>query len=357
MTITPPAPLQLQQIANARLMLYQWQHPNAVVPVPVARHVLEVFIGFDRVVGGRDSYPGVNSGDALYEGYITRSAVLPITPWNPWDWLGGQVAWASAGVRSTFGAATVVAPAEGVAWLGDLALLATPAMPPAALAVAPRAQFAGATVLHFGHGYGPGGIGLATQPVLGERLLLVLKPHRVVVLSSGDTLLTIAGRYGTTVQTLRRLNFWLHESEVVTTVAGDTLYTLAGRFGTTVEYIRELNPILLNQAGHTVVAGDTLKKLAATYFTTVDWLREHNLDYATTPRSEPLPLGVVIVIPATRPSDPLTTGQALTVPSVRPSTELPAGHWLHLPYKRRSDIPENPWDEDEEPPPAPPAVP
>ena len=44
------------------------------------------------------------------------------------------------------------------------------------------------------------------QPLLGERLQAALKPNRVVVVGSDETLTVLAERHGTTVATLRQLN-------------------------------------------------------------------------------------------------------------------------------------------------------
>ena len=45
-----------------------------------------------------------------------------------------------------------------------------------------------------------------TQPLLGERIQAALKPNRVVVVASGDSLNMLAERHLTTVTTLRGLN-------------------------------------------------------------------------------------------------------------------------------------------------------
>ncbi len=58
----------------------------------------------------------------------------------------------------------------------------------------------------FGGLYGAGGIGSLTQPLLGERIQAALKPNRVVVVASGESLNLLAERHLTTVTTLRGLN-------------------------------------------------------------------------------------------------------------------------------------------------------
>ena len=156
--------------------------------------------------------------------------MLPLATSNTFDWLAAEQDWGTPGFRdgqplpwdpALLG--TVVAPCEGVIWLGDLALL----QPEGVLPKEPRAQFAGCLVQHFGARYGSGGIGLLTQPLLGEAIELVLKPHSVLVLRPGDTLNLLAERYGTTVQTLRRLNPHLESTQTITTAEGDSLVVLA----------------------------------------------------------------------------------------------------------------------------------
>ena len=58
------------------------------------------------------------------------------------------------------------------------------------------------------------------QPELGEAISFALKPNRVLVLESGDSLNLIAERYGTTVQTLRAVNSDLAQQGPITTAAG-----------------------------------------------------------------------------------------------------------------------------------------
>ena len=58
----------------------------------------------------------------------------------------------------------------------------------------------------FGSLYGAGGIGSLTQPLLSERIQAALKPNRVIVVASGDSLNVLAERHLTTVTTLRGLN-------------------------------------------------------------------------------------------------------------------------------------------------------
>jgi LysM repeat protein len=185
-----------------------------------------------------------------------------------------------------------------------------------------------------GDAYGPGGIGGLVQPELGEKVTFALKPNRVYVLHAGDTLNLIAARFGTTVPTLRRENTDLEKLQTILTSPGDTLNFLAGTYGTTVETLRKHNPELLRADGHTVVAGDTIALIAQLYDTTNRTIRKYNPVLAETPSSEPLPIGMVVNVPAIRPSSPLVPGQELLVPSVTPSTVLPAGEWIYLPATR-----------------------
>ena len=60
------------------------------------------------------------------------------------------------------------------------------------------------------------------------RLELVLKPNRIALVQPGDTLLSLAERYGTTPETLRSLNSDICANTVITTAAGDTLNSRAG---------------------------------------------------------------------------------------------------------------------------------
>jgi len=159
-------------------------------------------------------------------------------------------------------------------WLGDLAQL----RPEGGLPSGGRAQFAGCLVQHFGADYGPGGIGLLVQPLLGEAIQLVLRPHSVLVLRTGDTLNLIAERYGTTVATLRRSNPQLESTQTIAAVEGDSLAVLAGRHGTTESKLRSLNPAAAGlPLHHTHSCGDTTASAGLSAF------------HATTSRGEDLP--------------------------------------------------------------------
>ncbi len=338
MTATPVSPLQF--VANVRLLLRQADYPTAREPLTVARHVLECFIQQTRLISSRDNGPGIDTGDILCEGFLCRAAVLPQPTLDVWDWLAGDQDWQQPGLRAVFQPpatggvlqppSTVHAPADGACWLGNLTLLENPGRLPHA----PRAVFAAATLLMVGDAYGAGGIGALVQPELGEKVTFALKPNRVYVLRTGDTLNLIAARFGTTVPTLRRANTDLQKLQTIVTVVGDTLNFLAGTYGTTVDTLRKHNPELLRADGHTVVSGDTIATIAELYDTTNRTIRKYNPVLAETPSSELLPVGMVVAVPAIRPSSPLDPGQALLVPSVTPSTLLPAGGWIYLPKPR-----------------------
>ena len=70
---------------------------------------------------------------------------------------------------------TVVAPCEGLIWLGNLSLL----IPSGAADVDPYAQHTQFTVLEFGASHGSGGIGALVQPLIGERIFGTLKPNKL----------------------------------------------------------------------------------------------------------------------------------------------------------------------------------
>jgi len=231
----------LQEVANVRLMLQQQAHPGAKNPVTVCRQVIDCSIQQTKLISSRDNGPGIDTGDILCEGHITRAALLPpaTAQSNPWDWLAAEQVWQTPGLRATYQPplvpptalpsatepprpTTVQVPAEGVCWLGDLSLLQTPGVLPHS----PRAVLAGASLLMIGQAYGPGGIGLQVQPELGEAISFALKPNRVLVIETGDSLNLIAERYGTTVQTLRAVNPDLAQQGPITTAAGDTLSVL-----------------------------------------------------------------------------------------------------------------------------------
>ncbi len=344
---TTPAWLALQPHANARLCLFEVDRPGSREPIPIRRHVLDAFLRQEGVIDGSSDTSLTDPGDVRFSGYLCRAASLPVATRNTFDWLASELAWTTPGFRDAQPLpwdpallGTVVAPCEGVIWLGDLGLL----HPEGLLPDAPRAQFAACRVHQFGARYGSGGIGLLLQPLLGEAIELVLSPHRVLVLRPGDTLTLLAGRYGTTVQTLRRLNPQLESQQTIRSESGDSLTLLAGRHGTTVETLRRLNPVLRAAVPEITVEGDTLVIVARRCESSVAVLRDYNPDYGRWPQHEPLPLGIALQVPAIRPSTLLQPGQALLVPAYLPSSELPAGQWIYLPRGRSSAPVVDAWD-------------
>ncbi|MCP9859817.1 MULTISPECIES: LysM peptidoglycan-binding domain-containing protein [unclassified Cyanobium] len=191
---------------------------------------------------------------------------------------------------------------------------------------------------HFGADYGPGGIGLLEQPLLGEAIQLVLRPHSVLVLRAGDTLNMIAERYGTTVATLRRSNPQLESTQTITSIEGDSLAVLAGRHGTTEAKVRSLNPVLQQSETYVTAEDDTLSSVAAEQNLTLSLLREFNLELSSWPSEEPLPPGTTLLLPVYRSTTPIPLGMQLLVPGYLPSTQLPAGEWIYLPARRSAPV-------------------
>jgi LysM repeat protein len=219
-------------------------------------------------------------------------------------------------------------------WLGDLAQLS----PEGGLPSGGRAQFAGCLVQHFGADYGPGGIGLLVQPLLGEAIQLVLRPHSVLVLRAGDTLTLIAERYGTTVATLRRINPQLESTQTITAVEGDSLAVLAGRHGTTESKLRSLNPVLQQSEPYITTEGETLSSVAESQNLSLSLLRQFNPELSSWLSSEPLPTGTTLRLPVYRSTTPIPAGLQLLVPGYLPSTPLPAGEWIYLPARRSAPM-------------------
>ena len=129
--------------------------------------------------------------------------VLPLTPSQPWDWLAAAISWSTSGIRPVSATSpALLTPCFGAIWLGPLAELRSPGRLPSP----GRGQLGAFAVTEFGGLYGAGGIGSLTQPLLGERIQAALKPNRVVVVGTGDSLNLLAERHLTTVTTLRGLN-------------------------------------------------------------------------------------------------------------------------------------------------------
>lgn len=155
--------------------------------------------------------------------------------------------------------------------------------------------------------------------------------ENVYIVKAGDNLYSIAQKFGTTVDAIKKLNNLTSntlsigqvlripssgsssEPETGTTTyivkAGDTLYGIANRFGTTVDAIKSLNNLTSNSLSigqilkiptssssntinYTVKAGDSLWAIARTFNTTVNEIK--NLNNLT---SDVLSIGQVLRIP------------------------------------------------------------
>jgi LysM repeat protein len=332
-----PLWLALQPYANARLCLFEVDRPESRNPIPIRRHVIDCFLEQNGIVSGYNDTALTDPGDVQLHGYLCRAAILPVSTSNTFDWLAAELDWATPGFRDEAPLpwdptllGTVQAPCQGVMWLGDLALL----QPQGGLPSGGRAQFAGCQVMHFGADYGPGGIGLLLQPLLGEVIQLLLRPHSVLVLRDGDTLNLIAGSYGTTVATLRRINPQLESTQTITAVEGDSLAVLAGRHGTTESKLRSLNPVLQQSEAYISDEGDTLSSVAAEQSLSLSLLRQFNPELSSWPSEEPLPAGTTLLLPTYRSTSPIPAGMQLLVPGYLPSSPLQAGEWIYLPARR-----------------------
>jgi LysM repeat protein len=339
--VAAPLWLALQPYANARLCLFEVDRPESRNPVPIRRHVIDCFLEQSGIVSGYNDTALTDPGDVLLRGYLCRAAILPVSTSNTFDWLAAELNWATPGFRDEAPLpwdpellGTVQAPCQGVMWLGDLAQLS----PQGGLPNGGRAQFAGCLVQHFGADYGPGGIGLLVQPLLGEAIQLVLRPHSVLVLRDGDTLNLIAERYGTTVATLRRINPQLESIQTITAAEGDSLAVLAGRHGTTETKLRSLNPVLQQSETYVTAEGDTLSSVAAEQNLSLSLLRQFNPELSSWPSEEPLPSGSTLLLPVYRSTTPIPAGTQLLVPGYLPSTQLPAGEWIYLPARRSATV-------------------
>ena len=207
MTNTPGAgalpPSALQPYANARILLFSNALPGVLDSQRTGRFLFEGFLKRLRGISSKENAPGLDTGDFTYEGYLTRGALLPLTSLQPWDWLSSNISWSTTGIRPVSATTpALLAPCFGAAWLGPLTELRTPGAMPSPS----RGQLGAFSVTEFSGLYGAGGIGSLTQPLLGERIQAALKPNRVVVVASGESLNLLAERHLTTVTTLRGLN-------------------------------------------------------------------------------------------------------------------------------------------------------
>jgi hypothetical protein len=182
-------PSPLEPFANARLLLNENARPGDITSTVIATHVIECLLERAQYITAKLNTTGVETGDFTYNGYITRAAKLSATP--GFSWLSSELIWQQSGRRVASASAprsaagsvtpyptaqaisTVVAPCNGLIWLGDLSLL-NPAGNPD---VDPYAQYTKFAVLEFGAPYNDGGIGALVQPLIGERIYGTLTPN------------------------------------------------------------------------------------------------------------------------------------------------------------------------------------
>lgn len=107
MTVTPAAgglpQSALQPYANARILLFSNAIPGVLDSERTGRFVFEGFLKRLRGISSKENSPGVDTGDFTYEGYLTRGAVLALTPSQPWDWLAAAISWSTTGIRPVSG--------------------------------------------------------------------------------------------------------------------------------------------------------------------------------------------------------------------------------------------------------------
>ena len=130
-------------------------------------------------------------------------------------------------------------------------------------------------------------------------------PTNTYTVKSGDTLYSIAKKYSTTVDNIKKLNnlssntlqigqvLKLNDSSsdidnVYIVKSGDTLYSLAKKYSTTVDNLKNINNLSTNNLAigqkliipslnsYIVKSGDTLYSIAKKYSTTVDTLKKLN---------------------------------------------------------------------------------
>ena len=157
--------------------------------------------------------------------------------------------------------------------------------------------------------------------------------NEIYVVQSGDSLYNIANRYNTTVDELKRLNNLtsnvLNVGQLLkipsavstpnsyTVQKGDSLYSIANKFGTTVDELKKLNNLTSNVLNiaqvlkiptttsepeqeqtvikYQVVSGDSLYKIANKYNTSVDAIKKlNNLN------NNLLSIGQILSIPTTQ---------------------------------------------------------
>jgi LysM repeat protein len=196
---------------------------------------------------------------------------------------------------------------------------------------------------------------LIPNPIVAATLAPVSNALAVTathVVAPGDTLYSIARRYGTTVDALKaangltsdviRIGQTLHVGSSSpqpstgtyhTVVRGDTLYSLARRYGTTIDAIMRANHLTspniyvgqrliisslrvppVGSTIYTVVGGDTLYSIARRYGTTVDAIQAVN-DLS----SNYIYVGQPLLIPSTQtPIAPTAVIPTLVIPTATP---------------------------------------
>jgi hypothetical protein len=155
-------PSALQPYANARIpLLFSNALPGVLDSEHTGRFLFEGFIKRLRGISSKENAPGLDTGDFTYEGYLTRGAVLPLTPSQLWDWLATDISWSTSGILpASITKPALLAPCFGAVWLGPLAELTSLGV----LRSPSRGQFAAFSVTEFGGLYGAGGIGDPSRP-------------------------------------------------------------------------------------------------------------------------------------------------------------------------------------------------
>ncbi len=156
----------------------------------------------------------------------------------------------------------------------------------------------------------------------------------IYIVNKGDTLYSIANKYGVTVDSIKQTNNLTNNilsigqtlkipsktnNNIMYTVKkGDTLYSIANKYGVTVDYIKQANNLtnntlsigqiltipstnIPNTTTYTVKKGDTLYSIANKYNVTVDSIKQANNLINNT-----LSIGQILIIPSTNISNTIT---------------------------------------------------